>query len=184
MFAALAGLLYLVNPFAAVLLLPAGSVPSVASDLGARGQPLAWLFNGADVLSGFFNLVSCGLLLRFGTRAGPSLWGVVSIAALMVEAVSAIAAALVPLPAHGPEVVHTELYYIDGLGFLFSVWLLAIHKNGVPRRCLVIAACAVTLTGVLCMFLQDPRAFEIAQRLLILQTALWIATFPWLRPTE
>lgn len=172
-----AAVLYLANPFAAPLFMPLADVPRIASDLGGRGQPYALFFDGADVLSGVLNIAAC-IVLFVTRRAGRPFWWTASLAALIVEGAGAILAALSPLPPHGGSPVHIALSRMDGVGLLASVWLFSAHKERAGRGRWLLFAALLTTTCLLYLLIGDESAGGVVERVIIVETALWIGLFP------
>jgi hypothetical protein len=178
------GLLYLVNPFAARLVLPGTSLPDVASNLGSAGQPFAAFFNGADVASGLCSLTACGALLFAARHRRPRRVWMAAVAAMIAQAAGTILAALFPLPpAGGGDPAHWALSRLDGVGLLASCLLFAGYKFRADRRFLA-AAVLVALTFALYQVTSDPALDGALQRLCIIETACWIGLFPVLSSTR
>ena len=191
---AVASFLYASFPLA-TFMNPRYAWHGLASALGGDGQPYAWFFNSADVVSGF--LAIAALLWLFKTKRPKDTYIRTALTFALISVTGAIAAALIPLPnggsafeghlslkilAHPTIVAHGIASFLNSFAFVVAavLWVVYWLNKKLFGWRIVLAGCIVLFSTIGYVVGQlIPGWSGSIQRVFILLYGVWYVVFAY-----
>jgi phosphatidylglycerol lysyltransferase len=151
----------------------------IISELGAAGQPFAWVFNLLDIVCG--GIIIFLAVYAYTSYARLNIWRSRAVALFATGGIGGIGAALAPLPAINadtlnvhtlPHLMFSSLNFFGLLGAASIFVFILVNKQ---RRVWALSLyLALMVAGLLAVIFQGTIAGDIAQRVQICFVASWI----------